>query len=84
MIGEIGSLGEASPKQGLVAGFLFTLAATMSSALLGFGFGAVGLVVRWLLGLPSGPLSGSALLAVAVPALLGGLIDLKIAPWRLP
>ena len=84
MIGEIGHLGEASPKKGLIASFLFTLAATTSAALLGFGFGAAGLLIRWLLGLQSGPLSGAAVLPIAALALVGGLIDLGFVPWRLP
>jgi hypothetical protein len=83
MIGEIGSLGQASRRDGLSAAFLYTVGAVAGALLLGFALGTLGRVIRWVFYLDTGHYETIAL-AMAIPAIVGGLWDLGIIPLPLP
>jgi hypothetical protein len=84
MIGQIGCLGKASWRIGLVSALLYTAGISLGAALVGAALGLLGYSVRWTFYLGPNSHSPGLLFAVALVALIGGLRDLGFLRLSLP
>jgi hypothetical protein len=84
MIGEIGYLGQVSPRTGRVSAGLFIAGCTVGGTAAGGLLGATGWVLWWLAAIQSTAGERGAFLPVAILALVGGLRDLGFIRVRLP
>ena|SRR5579859_4144910 len=84
MIGQIGYLGQVSPRVGLASAALYLVGTSAGAFVLGAGLGSVGLGARWLLDLGDAADAPVLIVVLGVLAVLGGLTDLGLLPFSLP
>jgi hypothetical protein len=84
MIGQIGRLGKAPPRTGIIAALFYIGGVTLGAGLVGVAVGSLGYGVRWILYWNTNSHTSVVLSVVALAALLGGLRDLEILHFRLP
>jgi hypothetical protein len=80
MIGEIGYLGQVSPRVGIGSAALYVCAITSGALVLGFSLGSLGLGVRWVLDLDYTFDAPGLTRALGVVAILGAARDLGLLP----
>src|SRR5579872_2084175 len=84
MIGQIGYLGQVSPRTGISSALMYTLGATLGATAIGGALGFLGMGLRWLFGFGYASNTVWVLLLVAGIALICGLRDLGFVSLRLP